>query len=303
MSKKYNKIRCGNCGKVGHVYKNCVMPVMSMGIICCQYKDLNINEHIRDGPKLKTELTDKHLSKNIDETLKYLLICRKHSMSYVEFIRGKYDTSKPEYIKKLMERMTYHELMSINKSEYEQIYKELWKNNVGSSQHHLEYLNAKEKFNILKHKTSPSLPSLLSKLINSIEKAWKDPEWGFPKGRRNSNETDFRCATREFNEETNLTKKQYNVIDLDPMIETYTSVNKVRYKHIYYLAQASDSAPTKLETSSDNKFQAVEISQLGWYTLEEASNLFRDYQKEKLKVLETVHKTLKSIIVSSTIKM
>ena len=27
-------IYCGNCGKKGHVYKNCYKPIISLGILC-----------------------------------------------------------------------------------------------------------------------------------------------------------------------------------------------------------------------------------------------------------------------------
>jgi 8-oxo-dGTP pyrophosphatase MutT (NUDIX family) len=33
-----------------------------------------------------------------------------------------------------------------------------------------------------------------------------EPEWGFPKGRRNYNEKDIDCALREFSEETGYSK-------------------------------------------------------------------------------------------------
>ena len=36
---------------------------------------------------------------------------------------------------------------------------------------------------------------------------WIEAEWGFPKGRRNYQETDFECALREFSEETGYSIK------------------------------------------------------------------------------------------------
>jgi 8-oxo-dGTP pyrophosphatase MutT (NUDIX family) len=34
------------------------------------------------------------------------------------------------------------------------------------------------------------------------EWSWEEPEWGFPKGRRDTQESDWVCALREFKEET-----------------------------------------------------------------------------------------------------
>jgi len=64
-SKPLYKIQCcRNCGLNGHIYKNCPHPIISFGIIC--YKI--------DGNEIK-----------------YLMIQRKDSLSFMEFVRGKYD--------------------------------------------------------------------------------------------------------------------------------------------------------------------------------------------------------------------
>ena len=33
-----HKSYCGNCGKIGHIYRRCTEPIISLGIIC-----ININ--------------------------------------------------------------------------------------------------------------------------------------------------------------------------------------------------------------------------------------------------------------------
>ena len=58
MSAKQNQF-CNNCGKIGHSYNQCNKPITSLGIITFN----KINE----------------------DCLKYLLICRKDSLGYVEF--------------------------------------------------------------------------------------------------------------------------------------------------------------------------------------------------------------------------
>lgn len=302
-NQKYNRshIKCGNCGHKGHIYKDCLKPIMSMGILCIQYNKDSINELIKSKHSLTLSSTTTSTSKlSVSSKIRYLLICRKHSMAFVEFIRGKYDITKPDYILKLFERMTLSELMLISRSTYDELYTTLWQNNIETQYYINEYTKASKKFKDLKEGYEHNKRKLsLDILINSIECKWIDPEWGFPKGRRNNNEKDFDCAKREFKEETDFKDEQFSIINIDPISETYTSVNKIKYRHIYYLAQATDTAPSKPIISTDNKHQAVEVSKLGWYTYEEAVSKFRDYQTEKIKVLDKVHNALLNILESS----
>ena len=58
-------IYCGNCGEKGHMYRDCKYPIISLGVILFDY------------------------SRSKDE-IQYLLVRRKDSIGYVEFLRGKY---------------------------------------------------------------------------------------------------------------------------------------------------------------------------------------------------------------------
>ena len=88
------------------------------------------------------------------------------------------------------------------------------------------------------------------------------PEWGFPKGKRNYQETDFKCATREFYEETGYSSDDINIlINVMPYEEVFIGSNFKTYKHKYYIANFK----------GDNKkinFQISEISDMKWFTFE-----------------------------------
>ena len=77
MNKMYNHF-CNNCGKTGHSYNQCSKPITSLGVIT--------------------------FNKNIN-SLKFLLICRKDSLGYVEFIRGKYPLYNKDYIQNIINEM------------------------------------------------------------------------------------------------------------------------------------------------------------------------------------------------------
>ena len=63
-----------------------------------------------------------------------------------------------------------------------------------------------KKFNNLKSKKENSL----DQIINECNIIYIEKDWGFPKGRRNLRESDYDCALREFEEETDI--KETNIL-------------------------------------------------------------------------------------------
>ena len=85
---------CNNCGKTGHSYNQCSKPITSLGIIA--------------------------FNKTIN-SLKYLLICRKDSLGYVEFMRGKYPLYNNEYIQNIINEMTIQEKANLLTKEFDEL--------------------------------------------------------------------------------------------------------------------------------------------------------------------------------------
>ena len=112
-------------------------------------------------------------------------------------------------------------------------------------------------------------------------------EWGF-QGRRNIKESDIDCAVREFEEESGYKKNSYKIItDIEREEELFSGTNNIRYKHIYYIGQSLYDAP--LYVNKDNFSQVSEISNINWFTFEEAISKIRDYNKEKKEALNRSH--------------
>ena len=118
-----NTLYCGNCGKYGHVYRKCLAPIISYGII---------------------------IFKKIDNKLKYLLVQRKDTLGFVEFMRGKYNLENINYIIKLFKIMTLDERIEIISNDFDTIWNKLWMNQ-DNKQYHNEYETSKKKFNLLKN--------------------------------------------------------------------------------------------------------------------------------------------------------
>ena len=178
-----NLLYCGNCGKYGHLYRKCLSPIISSGII---------------------------IFKKIDNTIKYLLVQRKDTLGFVEFMRGKYNLENIKYINKLFRIMTLCERNLIINNNFDYLWSKLWMDQ-DNKQYHNEYHSSKKKFNLLKKGFNNKNEFVSLIIINNNNKfIWLEPEWGFPKGRRNLKETNIDCAMREFEEETGVNKNEYN---------------------------------------------------------------------------------------------
>lgn len=252
---------CNNCGKQGHQYHQCKRPITSIGIVAFRYRN-NRRE--------------------------FLLICRKNTLGYVDFMRGKYKLYNKQLIENLINEMTTEEKNNLLKKNFAELWKDLWGNYIGM-QYRNEETASKDKFNSLKQGIllQSNDTYTLKELITKSKTNWETPEWGFPKGRRNYQENDIVCAIREFEEETGYNKENLNIIqNIIPFEEIFTGSNFKSYKHKYYIAQIENNiSPTR-------GFQESEVSKIQWCTLDEALERIRPYSLEKKDVLQQINKAL-----------
>lgn len=249
-----SRMYCNNCGDKGHVFKSCSDPVISCGILFLRgiYEPLVFPV----DPK----------------TLSILMVRRKDSMSYMEFIRGKYETHETEYIKKQLSNMTVQEQKLILTEKFETLWSRLWGN--GRDTDTPEYEYARDKFNAIDRK----------KLIDSGPSQFSEPEWGFPKGRRMRGETDLQCAERECFEETNIPKEAYTIREDLTFSETFRGTNNIEYKHVYFVALLKNSSLFNL-AQKFTPSQRREISGIAWKTLTECKAITRPHYIERKKMI------------------
>ena len=259
MSGKQSQF-CNNCGKIGHSYNQCAKPITSLGIVV--------------------------FNKLGEDCLKYLLICRKDSLGYVEFMRGKYPLYNYDYIQNIINEMTIQEKANLLTKDFNVLWKELWGDYYGV-QYRTEEKNARDKFYQIKegiHLFDDNFFNL-EQLIQKSNTSWTEPEWGFPKGRRNYNENDLTSALREFGEETGIPKNRISVIkNLIPFEEIFTGSNFKSYKHKYFIAYSN--------YKDLNHYQKSEVSKIKWMTLDEASNAIRPYNLERIDLLKDIDQVL-----------
>ena len=251
---------CVNCGKSGHFNYQCKLPIISIGII--PYTIIN-------------------------NTLRYLVIKRKDSLGYVDFMRGKYSMDNIESIVGMLNEMTIQEHTNLLTKSFDDLWVKLWKCAPGSK-YRTEELVSKERFNqIKKGVTIQDKVYTLNSLISTCNSKWTEPEWGFPKGRRELNERDIECGVRECVEETGYDSVSITVIqNLIPYDELFIGSNYKAYKHKYFVAYI---APT---VQPSRPYQESEVSDMLWLPYEEVLTKIRPYNLEKLDILTKVNNVL-----------
>lgn len=248
---------CSNCGKSGHFFRECREPITSLGILAFRRA-------------VATTLT------TITPAVQWLLVRRRVSIGFIEIMRGKYEIRDTMCLQALVDQATIAEREVLLVKGFAELWRDLW-NGPASRRYQAEYEQSKAKFDVLRNR------GILATLCKESTTKWTEPEWGFPKGRRSSTETELACALRETYEEAGVHRKDLRVLEGQPLLEEYRGSNGICYRHRYWLAEA----PATLEVRMDhtNVDQRREISDVRWCSFDEAVALIRDYNTEKLAVL------------------
>jgi 8-oxo-dGTP pyrophosphatase MutT (NUDIX family) len=274
---KNNMNVCNNCGKHGHLFYQCKLPITSYGIILFYRK-----QH-------KIENTDTDTD---TEEIKILMIRRKDTFGYIDFIRGKYSPYNTEHIQNIVNEMSLNEKKQILEHSFDTLWKNMWGESANYQHKNEENASAK-KFDIIKN----GIPSLekdkiitLNDLVNNSFTSWEETEWEFPKGRRDYDEKDLDCALREFEEETGIKKNKIKLIEnIMPFEETFIGSNHKSYKHKFFLAYLDDTEDTN---NLLKNYQKTEVSKIEWKNLEECLECIRPYHLEKKELVKRIYKVI-----------
>ena len=288
---------CCNCGGEGHIHRQCNQPITSFG--CIVYRLV----YDRASNSVRPE---------------YLMVQRKDSLAYVEFIRGKYKLENVGYIAQLMSNMTREELHCLLNDEFHELWRKLW--TYGSNkcyvkeQQESEAKLAKLKagYTLVDPVTNQGRTICIDDLVKTLDKCLEETEWGWPKGRRNLMESDKSCATREFREETGIRPTNIRIRFEKPVEEVFMGSNHVRYKHVYYIAeyipnkvlqqqQQQQQQPHQHHHNNHNLcssdaaqeithgFQVSEIKSVRWFPYDAAQDKLRTCNIEKRELLKRVN--------------
>ena len=290
---------CANCGGHGHVYRICNHPVSSFGIICYR----------------RTQ----------EQQLEYVMVQRKDSLAFVEFIRGKYNLQNRQYLLRLLSNMTRGERESLLFKDFDALWHGFWQSdhNRGFMK---EYEQSKTRFDMLRrgyYLRPPATAAVDAQLqkddqkeedgkepadtltlfslevaVASTSSEHEDTEFGFPKGRRNINESDLQCALREFAEESGISASDLRLDRAGgcqhtlQFEEVFTGSNNVRYRHVYFLAQLRPESRANAHVGVRPVVDAIqlrEVKAVGWFDADCVLSKIRPHNVERRDLFKRVH--------------
>lgn len=256
---------CNNCGKQGHLLHQCKLPITSYGIIL-----------FRKGQS--------------PFDIQYLMLNRKDSFGYIDFIRGKYSTNNLTQIQNMINEMSLLEKHKILNESFTHLWKLMWGDVVNVQKYKAEEMSSFRKFEQLKSGIVINDVNInLHTLVENSTTAWVDTEWEFPKGRRNHQEKDLDCALREFEEETGIPGNHIIIVEnIMPFEEVFIGTNFKSYKHKYFLAYLKEN---KTNITLQN-FQESEVNKLDWKTVEQCLESIRPYNLEKKELIININNVL-----------
>lgn len=260
---------CANCGKIGHLYRDCDEPTKSYGIIAYRY---NAN----------------------DRQMEFCMIQRRDSIAYIEFLRGRYNPiNNIQYLGRLLQHMHSDERRRlINSSDLTHLWARMWITTCGGGKwFKQEFKKSCEKFSKMKERDT------LNRFIKNCPSCIQHPEWGIPKGKRNVNETELDGAQREFCEESGYTIKDYKIhADENEMlpifIEEYEGINHNRYQNCYFLAKMPNDIYDPIIHVS-RSCQYGEVRDIRWMSIDDIRKHVR--RPELQRVLNDVNKYIMNL--------
>ena len=261
-SNSNSKHFCNNCNRTNHLYNNCRAPITSIGVIAFRSG--------QTGPE-------------------FLMIRRRDSFGFVDFVRGKYSIHDEAYIQRIIDEMTIYEKDNLVRLSFDQLWKLLWGEYTRGSQYKNEESVSYDKYSqvVSGIRTKDGKRKTLQQFINDSKTSWTETEWGFPKGRRNYNEKDLSCALRECLEETGYDIASDNIIqNITPFEEIFMGSDMKCYKQKYFLAMVDlDKKPKKAH-------DIMEVGLMKWMTYEECISSIRPYNLEKISIIEKINNIL-----------
>ncbi len=271
-------IDCEICFKQNHTMNDCDQMITSVGFICFKLDEMIYDTFIKNIQNItyynlsNIVMNNIHKFNQYNQYIKFMLVNRRHSLNYIDFIRGKYNENDEDYILNMCSFMSIHEIDMIKTNDFNTLWNNLWQKNAHKKKYNDEMNSSKHKFNIIKK----------NGIIDKIYSTYNMTEWEIPKGRKNFNETNINCAIREFKEETSITPNDYIILNcVDPIHDIFTGTNNKPYRHVFYLSLINNNI-------NEINYKSNEIDSVKWFKWSELNDIIRPYNSNKINTLTSI---------------
>lgn len=211
-----------------------------------------------------------------------LFIKKRNSYAFIDFVKGEYKTN--DDVRLLLSKMTVNEKSIILSLDFNLIWLYCC---LKLDKKSIKFIRGETAFKKL-DKTC-----LINnvKTTNHIELVYE-----IPKGHKNKKESILNAATREFYEETNISKEKYHIfLNIPPICYSFSDEG-VKYTYIYYLALMNDfNYIPKVQFS--NKHMIYEVSEIQFLPIDKIYLINKD--KKLIKILKKVINLIKLHVIKN----
>lgn len=265
--------------------------------------------------------------KKIDNRLHILMVKKKYTYAFFEFVFGKYPKFDRTRLEELFNAMTFNEKSMILEMNFDKLWCKIVlnipedPNSISRNKVKMKRPTGRKRFELAfadiiygeieteekiseRSKEYTTYVNKRQRFIELIEDGGKfiidliahsvssDPIWEIPKGRPDENELALDAAMREFTEETNGTTEDYQVIhEIQPIKINYINSNYL-YNNDYYVAICkNDWLPDRLFNMYENN---REVEEVRWISSDEIKFLNRG-QHTHSRMIDLVEKIKNAI--------
>jgi 8-oxo-dGTP pyrophosphatase MutT (NUDIX family) len=200
--------------------------------------------------------------------LQAVLVRGRYSYEFAEFVHGRYSAKNAREVAALLDAMSVHERLDVYSLDFAQMWFRVWLTADQRELYNLKF--AKFHGAWIRDDGGERLRRLV--LASRLGPGGGRPRegglrWEFPKGRRLSRrEPDLNCAIREFEEETGIAKRAYQLFPGFHRRVDYIHMG-VRYVNVYYVAHARREVEPGLDLRTLS--QVAEVSEVRWMGIEQ----------------------------------
>lgn len=229
-----------------------------------------------------------------------IMIKKRYTYYFFEFVLGKYQRNDNRYLTKLFNNMTYQEKMDILSLKFDTLWYKIWleipsraanrDSSYPSRQKEAGFNEKRYTYNYTKSKSKFESNFLndhgdrLRKLINNSSNT--ETIWEIPRGRKLANEKEVDGAMREFFEETAIDSRKYNILwHVNPIVNSYRD-DGVIYKTTYFIAVLDENQkPWQPKLNFNSYDQILEIEAIKWVSKRDLNTLLLN-QKTKKRTIQ-----------------